>query len=107
MKKYFLITFTILCFILLCFPSCRPSVSPEDQLLIDYEKYIDDIIAEYKKIDAGDFEAYNNIASLSEIGTELKIQIRIKNMDFNEIQRQKFAKLEEKRRDYFDNRQHP
>jgi len=98
MKKYIL----FLCLVLFAFSGCRPSVAPEEKLIVAYEKYIDDIIAEYIKIDNGDIEAYNNIAPLSEKGIEIREQIR--DAIFNEEQRQKLNKIEEKRKSFFENR---
>ncbi|MCL2229468.1 MAG: hypothetical protein FWC01_00060 [Treponema sp.] len=90
------------CLTVMAFICCSPSVSPEDRILIAYEKYVDDMIAEYKKTDTGDLEAYKNIGMLSELGTDLKEQIRF--ADFNEEQREKLEKIEEKRKDFFGNR---
>jgi len=77
-------------------------ISPEDKLLNDYEKYVDDMIAEYLKIDSGDIDAYNNIAPLSEIGTEVRSKISF--AEFNEEQQKRYLQIDEKRRDFFNNR---
>ncbi|MCL2185281.1 MAG: hypothetical protein FWB86_05425 [Treponema sp.] len=98
MKKIIL----IFSFLSIVFSGCTPSVSPEDKLIASYEKYVDDIIAEYKKIDAGDLEAYNNIAPLSETGTEIKEQMRY--IIFNEEQKKKLEDINEKRKLFFNNR---
>jgi len=99
-KKIILILISFL--IITGFSSCGPSVSPQDKLIVAYEKYVDDIIAEYKKIDAGDFEAYNNIAPLSEKSAEIKEQLR--DFILNDEQRAKLEKINEKRMDFFNNR---
>jgi len=101
MKKTIFILFFC---ILIVFSGCKGSnnVSPEDKLINAYEKYIDDIIAEYKKTDQGDREAYNNIAVLGEMGNEIRQQIRL--MDFNEEQQKKLNKIEQKRREFFEKR---
>jgi len=100
MNKIILIL--ISCLIITGFACCVPSVSPQDKLINAYEKYVDDIIAEYKKIDEGDFEAYNNIAPLSDKSAEIKDQMR--DYLLTDEQRQKLEKIEEKRKDFFNNR---
>ena len=76
------------------------SVSPEDKLLNDYEKYIDDIIAEYEKMNAGDFDAIKNIAPLAEKGNAIRDKMH--ETFFTEVQEEKLKKIEEKRMDYFN-----
>lgn len=85
--------------LLLGLSGCGPSVPPEDKLLDSYEKYIDDIIAEYEKVNAGDIDALRNIAPLGEKGSA--IREKMGETVFNEEQQERLRKIEEKRRAYF------
>jgi len=101
-KRGFILFFCILVVGFSGCNGCGPSVPQEDKLLNAYEQYVDDIIGEYKKIDAGDIDAYKNIAPLGEIGNDLREEIRY--AIFNDEQREKLRKIEEKRTNFFDNR---
>jgi len=97
--KYFI---TALAIIFLCSACSQSKISPEDKLIDAYEKYINDIIAEYQKTDDGDMDAFNNIGKIAERGSDIRTSL--KETVLNEAQRERLGKIEEKRINFFSNR---
>jgi len=68
------------------------SLSLEDQIINEYQKHMDDLRAEYDKLNMGDYSVMSNIKALNDIGSVLKEQMN--DYEFTEAQKARIAEIE-------------
>lgn len=67
-----------------------------DKVLDSYEKYVNQHIAVYKKVQAGDMNAYNEMASLMEKYQKLAEQLEEAQDEMTEAQVARYLKITQK-----------
>ncbi len=67
-----------------------------DKVLDSYEKYVNQYIAVYKKVQAGDMSAYNEMASLMEKYQKLAKQLEEAQDEMTAAQAERYLKITQK-----------